>query len=144
MPRPHFLAAAALFMMVSPLPGAAQSKQPPPSSVCSTDRQPPAVSLTAPAVDEVVTTASYTLKATASDGSGVASVRFSADQLRGSARFSADDTSSPFEQAWSVPAVCGERFAIAVEARDACGNLTSAPARFVTVRRSCPASPGSK
>ena len=37
-----------------------------------------------------------------------------------------------------------ERFAIAVEARDACGNLTSAPARFVTVRRSCPASPGSK
>lgn len=149
MARTHTLAvaaAAALLFNLAPAPLVAQGKETPPgpSAACTTDRQPPAVALTAPAAAEVVSSATYTLKATASDASGVGSVRFSADQLRGSARFSAEDTESPYELSWPVPAVCGESFAIAVEARDVCGNLTSAPARFVTVRRSCPAAPQAK
>lgn len=85
-------------------------------------------------------TTTYTIQASVSDntgGSGVARVRFFADQLNGSARFEATDTAAPYEASWPVPAVCNAPFAVSVEATDVCGNLTSGAPAFITVSTSC-------
>jgi hypothetical protein len=113
---------------------------PPPAGGCDgSDRTPPTATLVAPVNNEIVTAATYTIRASAEDagGSGLARVRFFADQLDGSARFAADDTTAPYEAAWPVPSACGGRFAVSVDAIDNCGNIVSTPAAFVTVNRGC-------
>jgi hypothetical protein len=105
---------------------------------CSLDRTPPTASVVAPVPQESILTSTYKIQASASDsGSGVAKVRFYADQLDGPARFTAEDTTAPYDAIWPVPSLCGVLFAVAIDAVDNCANLVSPEPVFVVDNSGC-------
>jgi hypothetical protein len=93
-----------------------------------TDTTPPTVTLTAPTSGATVS-GTTTLTATASDVSGIAGVQFLLDgNLLG-----AEDTSSPYEFAWSSTGAGNGKHTLAARARDGAGLTATSTAATVTV-----------
>ncbi len=105
---------------------------------CATgDATPPTVSLTAPASGATVSGTS-TLTATASDASGIQSVKFAVDGTVVNT-----DTSSPYSYAWSSSSVANGTHSLTAIATDNANNTTTSTAVSVTVNNAatCSANP---
>jgi hypothetical protein len=70
-----------------------------------------------------------TLAADASDGGGVAGLRFRLDGVD----LRREDTTSPYRLEWNTAAVCNGRHVLEAVARDHAGNVTTSAAVTVTV-----------
>lgn len=92
------------------------------------DTTPPTVSLTAPASGATLSGTS-TLKATASDASGIAGVQFLVD----GGPAGAEDTSSPYELPWDSATVGNGSHQLSARAKDGVGNTATSAAVPVTV-----------
>ncbi len=93
------------------------------------DTTPPTVTLTAPSAGATVS-GTTTLVASATDASGIAGVQFLLD----GSPLGAEDTSSPYELAWSSAAASNGQHTLAARARDGAGiTATSSPPTTVTV-----------
>jgi glucose/arabinose dehydrogenase len=92
------------------------------------DTVPPIVSVTRPS-DGSRVSGRVTLAADASDGGGVAGLRFRLDgvDLRG------EDTTAPYRLEWNTATVCNGRHVLEAVARDRAGNVTTSGAVTVTV-----------
>ncbi|HSW79973.1 MAG TPA: Ig-like domain-containing protein [Candidatus Saccharimonadales bacterium] len=105
---------------------------------CATgDSTPPTVSLTAPANNATVS-GNVTLSATASDASGISSVKFLVD---GNAVNT--DTSSPYSFSWNSSSVANGSHTITAQATDTANNTANSTSVSVTVSNStsCTANP---
>jgi chitodextrinase len=92
------------------------------------DTTPPTVSLTAPASGATLT-GTTTLKATASDTSGIAGVQFLVD----GSPVGAEDKSAPYELAWDSSTVGNGSHQISAQAKDGANNTATSTAAPVTV-----------
>lgn len=107
--------------------GSGSAPAPGPAPAPSTDSTAPTVSITSPVGGTV--TGTVTLAASASDNVGVAGVWFTVD----GATVGAEDTSSPYQAAWSTAGVSAGSHVIRATARDAAGNTASSSAVTVNV-----------
>ncbi len=89
----------------------------------------PIVSITAPANAAMVSGATVTVTASASDNVGVAGVLFKLD----GAPIAAEDISSPFSVVWDTTATANGSHALTAVARDAAGNTTTSTTVNVTI-----------
>jgi hypothetical protein len=92
------------------------------------DTAPPTVSLTAPASGATLSGTS-TLKATASDASGIAGVQFLVD----GSPVGAEDKSSPYELPWDSTSVANGSHQLSAQAKDGANNTATSIAVPVTV-----------
>lgn len=93
-----------------------------------TDMVPPVVSITAPAGGQTVS-GSITLRASATDNVGVASVQFNLD----GAILGAPVYGEPYQLSWNTVASANGAHSLTATARDAAGNQTTSAAIAVTV-----------
>lgn len=102
----------------------------PPLSVTTPagDTTPPAVSLTAPASGATLS-GGATLKATASDASGIAGIQFLVDGNP----TGAEDKSAPYELAWDSTTVANGSHQLSAQAKDGANNTATSTAVPVTV-----------
>ena len=88
------------------------------------DTTAPTASITAPASGAIVSGATVTVSATASDNVGVAGVQFKLD----GANLGAEDTAAPYAVTWNTTTATGGSHTLTAVVRDAAGNTaTSAP-----------------
>jgi chitodextrinase len=92
------------------------------------DTTPPTVSLTAPASGATLS-ANATLKATASDASGIAGIQFLVDGNP----VGSEDKSSPYELSWDSTSVANGPHQLAARAKDGANNTATSAAVPVTV-----------
>jgi beta-glucanase (GH16 family) len=92
------------------------------------DTTPPSVSVTAPSNSATVSGA-VTVRASASDNVGVASVQFTLDGVA----LASPDTTAPYQVAWSTGTVANGTHTLRAIARDAAGNSRTSAAITVTV-----------
>ena len=92
------------------------------------DRQPPAISLTAPAGGSTVS-GSIWLTANASDNVGVAGVQFRVDGVN----LATEDTFPDYRRAWDTTTASNGTHSLTAVARDAAGNVATSAAITVTV-----------
>jgi hypothetical protein len=102
------------------------------------DTQPPTVSVTAPTAGAVLS-GTVTLQAGASDNVGVSGVQFLLD---GSA-LGAEDTTAPYALPLDTTALAAGPHTVSARARDASGNVATAPTVGVTVNNSTGGQTGS-
>lgn len=94
------------------------------------DTTPPVVALTAPANNATVSGKKATLSATASDGGGIAGVRFMLD----GAVITIEDTTPPYTLDWNSTTATNGPHQLTAVARDAAGNIGVSPAISITVK----------
>jgi len=92
------------------------------------DTTPPAVSITAPAAEAIVS-GTITVSASATDNVGVVGVQF---QL-GGVNLGAELTAAPYVLSWDTTSISKGTLTLTAVARDAAGNTATAPAVSVTV-----------
>ncbi len=98
------------------------------------DNAAPAVSLTAPAANAIVSGASVTVSASASDNNSVAGVQFQLDGVN----LGAEDTTAPYSVTWDTTSSTSGAHILKAIARDAAGNTTTSAAISVTVDNAAP------
>jgi large repetitive protein len=92
------------------------------------DTTPPAVSITAPAAGAIVS-GTITVSASATDDVGVVGVQFKLDGVN----LGAELTAAPYVLSWDTTSISKGTLTLTAVARDAAGNIATAPAVSVTV-----------
>jgi glucose/arabinose dehydrogenase len=99
----------------------------------SDDATPPTVSLTAPA-SGLKLSGPVSVKATASDASGIAGVQFRLDGNK----LGAEDTTAPYTVSWASKTAANGKHVLTAVARDAAGNTKTSSSVTVTVANQKP------
>ena len=99
----------------------------------TTDTTPPTVSITSPAAGATVS-GTVSVTASATDNVGVAGVQLRLD----GANLGAEDTTAPYSVAWDTTTAATGSHTLTAVARDAAGNLGTAPPVSVTVLNGTP------
>jgi hypothetical protein len=102
------------------------------------DTTPPSVALTGPA-DGSTVSGTVSVTASASDGGGIAGVRFTLD----GDDLGSEDTTSPYSVSWDTTGVSDGRHVLRAIARDSAGNTASSAEVAVTVSNGSPPPPSS-
>src|SRR5439155_1393232 len=102
-------------------------------TVSNVDSTAPTVALTSPAATATVS-GTITVRATASDNVGVASVQF----LLNGAALGREDTVAPYAINWNTTTVANGSYSLAARARDTAGHLTTSASVNVTVGNAAP------
>lgn len=92
------------------------------------DTAPPTVSMTAPSASSIVS-GTITISASAADNIGVAGVQFKVDGQN----IGSEDVASPYSVNWDSALVADGSHTVSAVARDAVGNVSTAPSLTVTV-----------